>query len=110
MSSKLSRLDFLRFSALGATSLILPSAAMAAAPKKAKATAKNDFINIGFIGLGQQAIYLKNGFIGNPDVRVVAGCDVYDIKRNRFEQQVNAYYAEKGIKQKVDMYVNFEEL
>ena len=38
MSSKLSRLDFLRFSALGATSLILPSAAMAAAPKKAKAT------------------------------------------------------------------------
>lgn len=111
MSSKLSRLDFLRFSALGASSLLLPRAAMAAtAEKKSKKNDKNDFINIGFIGLGQQAIYLKNGFITNPDVRVVAGCDVYDIKRNRFEQQVNGYYADKGIKQKVDMYVRFEEL
>ena len=98
MSSKLSRLDFLRYSALGASSLILPRAAMAAAePKKAKKNDKNDFINIGFIGLGQQAIYLKNGFITNPDVRVVAGCDVYDIKRNRFEQQVNKYSADNGM-------------
>ena len=90
MSSKLSRLDFLRFSALGASSLLLPRAAMAAtAEKKSKKNDKNDFINIGFIGLGQQAIYLKNGFITNPDVRVVAGCDVYDIKRNRFEKYVD---------------------
>ena len=111
MSSKLSRLDFLRYSALGASSLILPSAAMAAAaPKKAKKGDANDKINIGFIGLGQQAIYLKNGFITNPDVRIVAGCDVYDIKRNRFEQQVNKYYADNGIKLKVDMYIHFEEL
>ncbi|MBQ1253068.1 MAG: Gfo/Idh/MocA family oxidoreductase, partial [Alistipes sp.] len=111
MSSKLSRLDFLRMSALGASSLILPSAVSAAtAPAKAKKNDKNDFINIGFIGLGLQGILLKNGFITNPDVRIVAGCDVYDIKRNRFEQHVNNYYAENGIKLKVDMYTHFEDL
>ena len=67
-------------------------------------------INIGFNGLGQQAIHLMNGFITIPEVRVIAGCDVYDIKRNRFVERVNKYYAEKGIKNKVDMYIHFEEL
>ncbi len=109
MSSKLSRLDFLRFSALGASTLVLPRT-LSAAAKKTKKTAANDFINIGFIGLGQQAIHLMNGFITIPEVRVIAGCDVYDIKRNRFFERVNKYYAEKGIKNKVDMYIHFEEL
>ena len=111
MSSKFSRLDFLRTSALGAVALSFPSLSSAAqATKKAKKTDANDYINLAFIGLGQQAIHLKNGFITIPDVRVVAGCDVYDIKRNRFEQQVNKYYADKGIKQKLDMYIDFEEV
>lgn len=111
MSSKLSRLDFLRYSALGASTLILPRAVSAAmAPKKPKKGEANDKINIGFIGLGQQAIHLMNGFITIPEVRVVAGCDVYDIKRNRFEQRVNKYYADNGVKSKVDMYVSFEDM
>ena len=107
------RKEFIRFSALGAGSLLMPSAlnkAAAATPAGSKKTAKNDFINIGFIGLGQQAIYLKNGFITIPEVRIVAGCDVYDIKRERFERQVSKYYAEKGIKNKITMYVDFEDL
>lgn len=107
------RKEFIRFSALGASALFMPAAlnrAEAAAPGRSKKTAKNEFVNIGFIGLGQQAINLKNGFITIPDVRIVAGCDVYDIKRERFERQVNNYYAEKGIKNKVTMYVDFEDL
>ncbi|MBP3565461.1 MAG: Gfo/Idh/MocA family oxidoreductase [Alistipes sp.] len=112
MSSKFSRLDFLRLSAAGAAStLVFPTVAKeAVAPKKAKKNDVNNLINIGFIGLGQQAIHLLNGFIAIPEVRVVAGCDVYDIKRNRFENRVNSYYAEKGVKQTVDMYIKFEEL
>lgn len=111
MSNKLSRLDFLRASALGAVAMTFPTLSAAAeATKKAKKTGANDFINIAFIGLGQQSVYLKNGFISIPDVRIVAACDVYDIKRNRFEQQVNKYYAEKGIKQKLDMYIDFEDI
>ncbi|MBR6672897.1 MAG: gfo/Idh/MocA family oxidoreductase, partial [Alistipes sp.] len=78
--SKLSRLDFIRYSALGAAStLIVPRSLSAAnAPKKAKKGDANDKINIGFIGLGQQAIHLVNGFLTIPEVRVIAGCDIYD--------------------------------
>ena len=111
MSSKFSRLDFLRFSALGASSLFIPRALTAAeAPKKAKKGDVNDKINIGFIGLGQQAIHLVNGFLTIPEVRVIAGCDIYDIKRDRFVERVNKYYAEKGIKNKFDMYIKYEDL
>ena len=111
MSSKFSRLDFLRFSALGASSLFIPRALTAAeAPKKAKKGDVNDKINIGFIGLGQQAIHLVNGFLTIPEVRVIAGCDIYDIKRDRFVERVNKYYAEKGIKNKLDMYIKYEDL
>ncbi len=111
MSSKLSRLDFLRYSALGASTMILPRAVSAAvAPKKPKKGDVNDKINIGFIGLGQQAIHLLSGFITIPEVRVIAGCDVYDIKRDRFVNRVNKYYGEQGIKNKLDMYIKFEDL
>ena len=111
MSSKFSRLDFLRFSALGASTLFIPRALTAAeAPKKAKKGDVNDKINIGFIGLGQQAIHLVNGFLTIPEVRVIAGCDIYDIKRNRFVERVNKYYSEKGIKNKLDMYIKYEDL
>ena len=111
MSSKFSRLDFLRFSALGASTLFIPRALTAAeAPKKAKKGDVNDKINIGFIGLGQQAIHLVNGFLTIPEVRVIAGCDIYDIKRDRFVERVNKYYAEKGIKNKLDMYIKYEDL
>ena len=90
MSTKLSRRNFLRLSALGTSALMIPSAANALAtpaPAKGKKGSANDMINIGFIGLGQQAIHLMNGFITIPNVRIVAGCDIYDIKRDRFEQR-----------------------
>lgn len=78
--------------------------------QKAKKGSANDKINIGFIGLGQQAINLMNGFITIPEVRIVAGCDIYDIKRDRFEQRVNKYYADNKIKNKFTMYVRYEEM
>ena len=91
--------------------MVFPTMAKEAmAPQETKKSDANDLINIGFIGLGQQAMHLLDGFIRLPGVRVVAGCDVYDIKRNRFEKWANYYYAEQGIKHKVDMYIRFEEL
>ena len=44
--------------------MMIPSAVEAALPagKASKKGSANDNINIGFIGLGQQAIYLMNGF------------------------------------------------
>jgi predicted dehydrogenase len=52
----------------------------------------NDTIRVGFIGLGQQAMNLLNGFRHIKGVEVVAGADVYGIKRKRFEKQVKEYY------------------
>ena len=112
--SKISRRDFLKFSAIGAAgALLVPtglSAATSTKSSKSKSSA-NDSINIGFIGLGQQAMHLLNGFITIEGVRVVAGCDVYDIKRARFEKRVKDYYTNKGEKKcTVDLYEDYQEL
>ena len=107
------RRDFLKFSALGMAGTVLaPSALSAATPAAAKKKgAANDKINLGFIGLGQQCMYLMSSFIKMDDVKVVAGCDVYDIKRDRFEKRVKEYYTNKGEKKvTVAMYEDYQEL
>lgn len=111
MSSKLSRRDFIRFSAVGAAGAVLMPSMLAAAPQTgAKKTGANDAINIGFIGLGQQAMYLMRGFMGIPSVRVMAGCDVYEVKRQRFEKRVKKYYADAGQRTDVKLYERYEDL
>ncbi len=107
------RRDFLKASAIGAAGIMMPaglvsaSAAPAVAPKKSA----NGKITMGFIGLGQQAMYLLNGFMSMDDVRVVAGCDVYDIKRDRFVKRVTKHYQDKGEKKvKVDVYEDYQDL
>ena len=71
------RRDFLKASAIGAAGIMMPAGIVgaSAASKVAKKSA-NGKINMGFIGLGQQAMYLLSGFMSMDDVRVVAGCDV----------------------------------
>ena len=83
------RRDFLRYSALGAAAATLaPVSGMGMSPAPKKNASKNAAVRLGFIGLGQQAMFLLNGFMSMGDVRVVAGCDVYDIKRDRFVRRV----------------------
>ena len=110
------RRDFLKASALGAAGLMVPAgmlrgATPAAPAAKSARKGASDKIRLGFIGLGQQAMYLLQGFMSMDDVRVVAGCDVYDIKRNRFERRVKDYYGKKGEKKvKVDLYEDYQDL
>ena len=105
------RRDFLRYSALGAAAATLAPIPGVAAPAAKKSVSKNDKIRMGFIGLGQQAMYLLNGFMSMDDVRVVAGCDVYDVKRDRFVRRVKEHYAGKGEKKvKVDVYEDYQDL
>ena len=110
------RRDFLKASALGAAGLMVPAgmlrgATPAAPAAKSARKAAPDKIHLGFIGLGQQAMYLLQGFMSMDDVRVVAGCDVYDIKRNRFERRVKDYYGKKGEKKvMVDLYEDYQDL
>jgi predicted dehydrogenase len=67
-------------------------------------------VNLGFIGMGQQSMFLLNGFLQIPGVNVVAGCDVYGIKRKRFEKRVNAFYAKSGKESKVVTYEKYEDI
>ena len=50
-------------------------ASVSASSAKRPKTEANDHVNLAFIGLGQQAMYLLNGFITLPGVKVVAGAD-----------------------------------
>ena len=106
------RRQFLKVSALGAAATMIPAGWASAAPAaRSKKAAASDKIRLGFIGLGQQGHYLWGSFIKMDDVRLVAGCDVYDIKRDRFQREVTAYYKEKGEKKVVvDLYEDYQDL
>jgi len=67
-------------------------------------------LRLGFIGMGRQSMFLLSGFISIPGIRVVAGCDVYGVKRKRFEKRVNNFYTKAKIQVEVATYEKFEEL
>lgn len=67
-------------------------------------------IRLGFIGMGQQSMFLLRGFLQIPGVQVVAGCDVYGIKRKRFEKRVTDFYTKAGKEAKIKTYEKFEDL
>lgn len=71
---------------------------------------KDTDIKLGFIGLGRQAMFLLNGFIQIEGVKVLAGCDVYGVKRTRFERRVNAFYTEAGKEVKIRTYEKYQDL
>ena len=114
----LSRRNFLRTSGLGLAGVMASQQMLAAvapspvpSPAAKKKTTANDKVNLGFIGLGQQAMNLLNGFIGMDGFRVVCGCDVYDIKRNRFVKRVTDFYTGQGEKKvKVDVYEDYQDV
>ena len=108
MSNQLSRRKFIK-TAVGAVGMaILPQ--FLASCKQNKAAADDGIIRLGFIGLGQQAMYLLSGYLTIEGVQVVAGCDVYGVKRERFLKRVNAYYAEMEQPPVVDVYENYKDL
>jgi len=75
-----------------------------------KSKVTEESIRLGFIGLGQQSMFLLNGFMQVPGVRAVAGCDVYGIKRERFEKRVNAFHEKAGTKAEVKTFEKFEDI
>jgi predicted dehydrogenase len=88
------------------------------------AFAPSNRINVGFIGLGNQSTLDLPAFLQNPDVQVVAVCDVntgsfgynnpkHFLGRKPGQDTVNAYYAEKAKSGQYDgcrAYNDFREL
>ena len=105
-TKSLTRREFLGSSALGMTGVMLiPSVAVSCKGKK-----DPGLVRLGFIGMGRQAMFLLDGFIQIPGVEVLAGCDVYGIKRTRFENRVNEFYAKAGKKTRAKTYERYEDL
>ncbi len=103
----LSRRRFLGTAAIGMAGItFLPSLSSCSSP----ATSTDDKIRLGFIGMGRQAMFLLNGFIQIPGVRIVAGCDVYGRKRQRFENRVNEFYTKNNVDVEVTTYEKYEDL
>jgi predicted dehydrogenase len=101
----MSRRRFLGSAAIGMAGIaIIPGLATSC-----KTTPDTD-IKLGFIGMGRQSMFLLNGFLQIPGVKVLAGCDVYGIKRKRFEKRVNEFYAKAGKEVKVETYEKFEDI
>ncbi|HNU79042.1 MAG TPA: Gfo/Idh/MocA family oxidoreductase, partial [Prolixibacteraceae bacterium] len=106
MKKGISRRQFIGTTAAGLAGIaILPGLAGC----KPKAVPGTD-LRLGFIGMGRQAMFLLNGFINIPGVKVVAGADVYGIKCKRFEKRVKAFYAGKGEEAEVQTYENYKDL
>jgi len=104
---QLSRRKFIRYSALGTGLTIMP------AWLKAGATLANDKINLGFIGCGRQSGGLGRRFAQQPNLQIVAACDVYAAKVAHFIKEKNEQYAEargKGTFSGVQEYTDFEAL
>lgn len=67
-------------------------------------------IRLGFIGMGQQSMFLLSGFLQIPGVQVIAGCDVYGVKRKRFEKRVTEFYKKAGKEVTINTYEKFQDL
>ncbi|MFN8240784.1 MAG: Gfo/Idh/MocA family oxidoreductase [Bacteroidales bacterium] len=100
---KLSRRQFLGTTALGVAGMMIIPAVGGCGRDK-------NVIRLGFIGMGRQSMFLLNGFLQIPGVEVLAGCDVYGIKRKRFEKRVNAFYTKAEKKIKVTTYEKYQDL
>lgn len=101
----------MKTAALGAVGVaVFPQFVTSCQNKKAQTSADDGIIRLGFIGLGQQAMYLLNGYMGMEGVEVVAGCDVYGIKRERFLKRVNDHNASQQKAVAVDVYENYNDL
>jgi predicted dehydrogenase len=100
-----SRRHFLGASAMGMAGLaVLPGIVGCTQP-----VADTD-LKLGFIGLGRQGMFLLDGFLQIPGVKAIAACDVYGIKRKRFERRVTAFYTKAGKEVKVQTYEKYADL
>lgn len=115
MKKNLSRRHFLKATALGAAGIvIMPGLSGCKNPSSEKGKSSKSIKRLGFIGLGRQAMFLLSGFIAIPDIQVVAGCDVYGRKRDRFLKKVSDYYRnheDENLRTlKIDTYTDYNEL
>jgi predicted dehydrogenase len=87
---RISRRKFLTTAALASSVLIVPRRVLGGRGY----IAPSDKITLGFIGVGRQGFGLRRRFVDLTDVQIVAACDPYAAKLERFINANNHAYAE----------------
>ena len=95
-NSSFSRRKFLGASLLTSAGLSLIPGLSFAESRTPLFQAAHERVRLGFIGVGRQAMGLLNNFMRIPGVEVVAGADVYAIKRERFALRVQKNQSDAG--------------
>lgn len=106
-SNTISRRSFIKSTLVGVSvPFILPSKIWGADIKP------NDKITMGFIGVGTQGRYLLGGFLNDPEVQVLAVCDVDTNRREHSKKTVEDFYSKKNDQnyKGCDAYNDFREL
>ena len=104
------RRNFIGKSAIAAGAItIIPSCVLGTG---SGAVAPGDRINLGFIGVGKQSLYLLESLMACPETMVLAACDVDTKKLARFKSLAEKANAAKlgGGSHKVDAYEQYREL
>ncbi|MEW6357840.1 MAG: Gfo/Idh/MocA family oxidoreductase [Planctomycetota bacterium] len=106
---KTTRRSFLKSAAaVAAAPCILPATALGAGD----VPAPSERVTLGAVGVGHMGTGHLKGFLGLPDVQVVAVCDVWQGQRENAQKIVNEHYARQTGKEfkGCEAYVDFREL
>ncbi|AWW30718.1 gfo/Idh/MocA family oxidoreductase [Echinicola strongylocentroti] len=105
----LSRRKFMGASALGATGLsFLPYLGFSKPQQFTSSSLGTSKVRLGFIGLGRQASGLLRNMMNIPNVEIIAGCDVYGVKRERFQHVVAEQYGKEP--SSIPVYEKYQDL
>ena len=105
------RRDFIGKSAVAAGAFtIVPGRIMGKGGKNP--VPPSDRVNLGYIGVGKQNMYLLSMMAQCPETMMLAACDVDRLKLDRFRKEAENANAKKlsGGSQAVDTYENYREL
>jgi len=92
----MNRRQFLRQSAALAGVLGVPAIVPSSVLGQAATAAPSNRVALGCIGLGIQGTGNMRAFRGNPEVQVVAVCDVHETQRRRAKQAVDEAYGNES--------------
>ena len=106
----ISRRKFIKQSSLAVSGTIIAPAFLSSCGRKISA---NDKVNLAMIGVGNRGSGLLRNFLSIPETQVVAICDVFQNRREKFSKLVDNTYAAKVGKlnyNSCDSYNLYEEL
>jgi predicted dehydrogenase len=105
--NRISRRRFVQAAAAGLAGPLVFASSRAVRGKEA-----NDRINLGFIGVGTMGGGHVHGFLGFPEVQIVAVCDVVKERREHYQKEVDEHYSKqkKGDYKGCQLFTDFREL